>query len=52
MLPELENLITLQKLDLQIRALDARLAQIPVQVEELEKEIATEKANLALIPEE
>ena len=46
MLPELENLITLQKLDLQIRALDARLAQIPVQVEELEKEIATEKANL------
>ena len=46
MLPEIENLITLQKLDLQIRALDARLAQIPVQVEELEKEIATEKANL------
>ncbi len=46
MLPELENLITLQKLDLQIRGLDARLAQIPIEVAELEKEIATEKANL------
>lgn len=46
MLPALENLITLQTLDLQIRALEGRLAKIPQEVEALEKEIATEKANL------
>lgn len=46
MLPELESLVKLQKLDLQIRALESRLAQIPDEVAELEKEIATEKANL------
>ncbi len=46
MIPELENLITLQKLDLQIRAIETRLARIPVEVEELEKEIATERANV------
>ena len=46
MLAELENLIALQNLDLQIRALEARLARIPVEVAELEKEIATERGNL------
>ena len=46
MIPELENLITLQKLDLQIRAIETRLARIPVEVEELEEEIATERANV------
>ena len=46
MLPELENLVTLQRLDLEIRALDARLSRIPREVAELEKEIATEKTNL------
>jgi predicted nucleic acid-binding Zn-ribbon protein len=46
MLPELENLINLQQLDLQIRAIAARLEQIPVEVAKLEKEVATEKANL------
>ena len=46
MIPELENLITLQKLDLQIRAVEIRLARIPVEVEELEKEVATERANV------
>jgi predicted nucleic acid-binding Zn-ribbon protein len=46
MLPELENLIHLQQLDVQIRAIEARLEQIPAEVAALEKEIATEKANL------
>ena len=49
MIPELENLITLQKLDLQIRAIETRLARIPVEVEELEKEIATERANVKAV---
>ena len=46
MLPELENLVNLQQLDHQIRAIESRLEQIPNEVAELEKEIATEKANL------
>ena len=46
MIPELENLVTLQKLDLQIRAIENRLARIPIEVEELEREIATEQANV------
>ena len=40
------NLVKLQKLDDVIRALEARLAEIPKEVETLEREIATEKENL------
>ena len=46
MIPELEQLVKLQALDLEIRALDRRLAQIPKEVAALEMEIATERANL------
>lgn len=46
MLAELEKLISLQKYELEIRALESRLQQIPVKIEELEKEVATERANV------
>jgi hypothetical protein len=47
MIVELENLISLQKIDLEIRAIETRLNQIPKEVADLEKEIATERANAA-----
>ncbi len=43
---EISNLVKLQAKDDQIRALESRLAEIPKEVEELEREIATEKKNL------
>ncbi|TDI40963.1 MAG: hypothetical protein E2P02_15530 [Acidobacteria bacterium] len=43
---EITNLVKLQKLDDVIRALESRLAEIPKEVETLEREIATEKGNL------
>ena len=43
---EITNLVKLQKVDDVIRALESRLAEIPKEVETLEKEIATEKENL------
>lgn len=46
MTPEIENLVRLQKLDDVIRALESRLAQIPKEVEALQKEIAAERDNL------
>jgi predicted nucleic acid-binding Zn-ribbon protein len=46
MLPEIENLIRLQKVDDEIRALETRLRAIPKEIEALEKEIATERKNL------
>ncbi len=46
MLPEIENLVRLQKVDDEIRALDARLRVIPKEIEALEKEIANERKNL------
>ena len=47
MIVELDNLISLQKIDLEIRAIETRLNQIPKEVADLEKEIATERANAA-----
>ncbi len=46
MLPEIENLVRLQKVDDEIRALETRLRAIPKEIEALEKEIATERKNL------
>jgi hypothetical protein len=46
MMLEIENLVQLQKLDDEIRALESRLAVIPKEIEALEKEIATERKNL------
>ena len=46
MLTELEQLVSLQKCDLEMRALESRLEQIPKKIEELEKEVATERANV------
>lgn len=46
MLPEIENLVRLQKADDEIRALETRLRAIPAEIEALEKEIATERKNL------
>ncbi|MGH9320952.1 MAG: zinc ribbon domain-containing protein [Vicinamibacteria bacterium] len=46
MMAELENLVRLQKLDDEIRALETRLRAIPKEIEALEKEIATERKNL------
>jgi hypothetical protein len=46
MLAELEKLVSLQRYELEIRALESRLKQIPVKIEELEKEVATERANV------
>ena len=43
---EISNLVKLQVRDDQIRALETRLVEIPKEVEELEREIATEKRNL------
>jgi predicted nucleic acid-binding Zn-ribbon protein len=44
MIEKLEKLILLQQSDLEIRAIESRLKQIPVEIDELEKEVATEKA--------
>ncbi len=46
MTPQIENLVHLQKVDDEIRALDTRLDAIPKEIEALEKEIATERQNL------
>lgn len=46
MLVELSNLVELQKLDDEIRALRSRLGKIPGEIDALEKEIASERANL------
>ncbi len=46
MIEKLEKLIVLQRRDLEIRAIESRLKQIPVEVDNLEKEVATEKANV------
>jgi hypothetical protein len=46
MTPEIENLVRLQKVDDEIRALESRLRAIPKEIEALEKEIATERRNL------
>ncbi len=46
MTPEIENLVRLQKVDDEIRALESRLRAIPKEIEALEKEIATERKNL------
>jgi len=46
MMAEIENLVRLQKLDDEIRALETRLAQIPTEIAALQKEIATERENL------
>ena len=43
---EISNLVKLQARDDQIRALETRLAEIPKEVEALQREIATEKKNL------
>lgn len=47
MLADIQNLVKLQALDDEIRALKSRLDAIPKEVEALEKEIATEKQNQA-----
>lgn len=46
MLTELEKLISLQTCDMEMRALESRLEQIPKEIEALEKEVATERANV------
>lgn len=46
MTPEIENLVRLQRVDDEIRALDTRLRAIPKEIEALEKEIAAERKNL------
>jgi uncharacterized protein len=46
MTAEIENLVRLQKVDDEIRALETRLAAIPKEIEALQKEIATERDNL------
>ncbi len=46
MLAELEKLVSLQKCELEIRALESRLKQIPVKIEELQKEVAIERASV------
>ncbi len=46
MLTELEKLVSLQKCDVEISTLESRLEQIPKKIEELEKEVATERANV------
>jgi predicted nucleic acid-binding Zn-ribbon protein len=43
---ELSNLVKLQSVDDEIRALRSRLAKIPEEVDALEREIASEKKNL------
>ena len=45
-MPELENLVRLQALDDEVRALETRLAAIPKEIAALQSEIATEKRNL------
>jgi predicted nucleic acid-binding Zn-ribbon protein len=45
MIAELENLIALQRSDLEIHAIESRLKQIPKEIADLEKEVATERAN-------
>lgn len=43
---DISNLVQLQKVDDEIRAIRSRLDKIPGEIRELEKEIATERANL------
>lgn len=43
---DISNLVQLQKVDNEIRAIRSRLDAIPVEIRALEKEIATERANL------
>ena len=43
---ELENLVALQRSDLEIAALESRLKKIPEDIAALEQEVATERANL------
>lgn len=43
---DLENLVTLQECDIEIRALESRLKRIPREITNLEEEIATERANV------
>jgi hypothetical protein len=45
-LTEIANLVRLQKLDDEIRALGSRLTAIPKEIEALQKEIAAERRNL------
>jgi predicted nucleic acid-binding Zn-ribbon protein len=45
MIDDLENLISLQKTDLEIGAIESRLKKIPREIADLEQEIATERAN-------
>ena len=45
MIAELENLVTLQKRDLEIAAIESRLKKIPVEIAELEQKVAIERAN-------
>jgi predicted nucleic acid-binding Zn-ribbon protein len=45
MITELENLVALQKRDLEIAAIESRLRKIPVQIAELQHEVALERSN-------
>jgi predicted nucleic acid-binding Zn-ribbon protein len=46
MISELENLIALQRNDLEIAAIESRLKTIPEEVAALQREVATERANV------
>jgi predicted nucleic acid-binding Zn-ribbon protein len=46
MISELENLIALQRIDLEITAIESRLQKIPEEIAALQREVATERANL------
>lgn len=49
MMADLENLVELQKIELEIAAIQSRLKEIPREVEGLEREIATEKAAVKTV---
>ncbi len=46
MISELTNLVALQKMDLEIAALESRLKKIPKEIAALQQEVATERANV------
>ena len=46
MISELTNLVALQKMDLEIAALEPRLNKIPKEIVALQQEVATERANV------
>lgn len=46
MIRELENLVRLQRCDVEIHALESRLKAIPEQIADLQREVATERANV------